>query len=213
MPILYDYQPSQNAWKVRQLLAHTGREHRTVYVSIFEGEGQRPGFLAKNPAGAVPVWEEDDGRCLVESNAILLYLAEGTPYLPRDPWQRAQVVRWLCFESDYVQSSIATLRHWVMTGKAAGRDPTAVDARRNAGLRVLAMLERHLTGRDFLVDCGYGIADIAVFAYVHAASDAGVALAPYTAVCAWLARVRARPGHLAQVFPYAIDPHSSRELA
>ena len=213
MPILYDYLPSQNAWKVRQLLAHTGREHRTAYVSIFEGEGQRPDFLAKNPAGAVPVWEEDDGRCLAESNAILLYLAEDTTFMPRDPWQRAQVARWLCFEADYVQSTVATLRHWVMTGKAARRDPSAVEARRRGGLRVLGMLERHLARRDFLVESGYGIADIAVYAYVHAAGDAGLALVDFPAVSAWLARVRAQPGHLGEVFPYAIDPHSSRELA
>src|SRR5688572_18292585 len=100
MPILYDYKPSQNAWKVRQLLAHLQIGYRTQYVSIFEGEGQRAGFLARNPAGAVPVWEEEDGRSLAESNAILMYLAEGSAFLPRDPWQRAQVVRWLCFESD-----------------------------------------------------------------------------------------------------------------
>lgn len=213
MPILYDYKPSQNAWKVRQLLAHLQRGYRTQYVSIFDGEGQRDDFLAKNPAGAVPVWEEDDGRSLAESNAILLYLAEGTPYLPRDPWLRAQVVRWLCFEADYVQSSVATLRHWVMTGKDTRRDPAIVQARRDASLRVLAMLERHLAGREYLVDGGYGIADIAVYAYVHAAGDAGLDLAEYPALSAWLASVRAQPGHLAQVFPYAIDPHSARELA
>ena len=213
MPILYDYKPSQNAWKVRQLLAHLQIEYRTQYVSIFEGEGQREEFLAKNPAGAVPVWEDDDGRCLAESNAILMYLAEGTAMLPGDAWQRAQVVRWLCFEADYVQSSVATLRHWVMTGKHTRRDPALVQARRDASLRVLSMLERFLSGREYLVECGYCIADIAVYAYVHAAGDGGLDLAAYPALSAWLARVGARPGHLAQVFPYAIDPHSSRELA
>lgn len=114
---LYDYLPSQNAWKVRLLLNHLGIEYDTVPVSIFEGEGQQPEFLARNPVGAVPVLELDDGRTLAESNAILIYLAEGTPYLPEDSWERAQVARWMFFEEDYIQNGIASLRHWTMTGK------------------------------------------------------------------------------------------------
>jgi glutathione S-transferase len=54
MLTLFDYLPSQNAWKVRQLLNHLQRPHRTEYVGIFAGEGQRPGYLAINPTGAVP---------------------------------------------------------------------------------------------------------------------------------------------------------------
>lgn len=212
MLTLHDYAPSQNAWKVRLLLAQLGRESRTRDVRIFDGEGQDPAFLAKNPAGAVPVLELDDGRSLAESNAILMYLAEGTPLLPADPWQRAQVVRWLCFEADYVQSTVATLRHWRMTGKDARRDRALVDGKRAAGAKVFGMLERHLAGREFLVDTGYTIADIAVFAYVHRAHEAGIGLDAYPAVRAWIARVEAQPGFGPAVVPYSVDPSSTREL-
>ena len=89
---LYDYLPSQNGYKVRLLLSHLGRPYRSVLVSIFEGARQAPEHLAKNPTGAVPVLELEDGRVLPESNAILSYLAEGTPYLPADAWARAAQV-------------------------------------------------------------------------------------------------------------------------
>src|SRR5690606_23301621 len=75
MLTLYDYLPSQNAWKVRQLLHHLGLQHRTQYVSIFEGEGRREAFLRISPTGTVPAIELDDGRALAESNAILCFLA------------------------------------------------------------------------------------------------------------------------------------------
>ncbi|HKE47260.1 MAG TPA: glutathione S-transferase N-terminal domain-containing protein, partial [Rhodanobacteraceae bacterium] len=98
MLTLFDYLPSQNAWKVRQLLNHLGMPYRTESISIFEGEGQRPEYLAINPTGAVPAIRLDDGRVLAESNAILTFLAEDTPYLPKDRFERAKVAQWLSFE-------------------------------------------------------------------------------------------------------------------
>ncbi|WP_218921059.1 glutathione S-transferase family protein [Massilia putida] len=91
MITLYDYLPSQNAWKVRLLLNHLDLPYRTEIVRIFEGEGQRPEFLAVSPTGAVPALRLSDGRTLAESNAILTYLAHGTPYLPEDAFGQAKV--------------------------------------------------------------------------------------------------------------------------
>lgn len=76
MLTLYDYLPSQNAWKVRQILRHIDMTHRTEIISIFEGQGQDAAFLGINPWGAVPAIELDDGRVLSESNAILWFLGE-----------------------------------------------------------------------------------------------------------------------------------------
>ncbi|HET7300809.1 MAG TPA: glutathione S-transferase family protein [Oleiagrimonas sp.] len=208
---LYDYLPSQNAWKVRLLLNHLGIDHETVPVSIFEGAGQTPEFRAKNPTGAVPVLELDDGRTLPESNAILMYLAEGTPYLPDDPWQRAQVARWMFFEEDHVQNGIASLRHWTMTGKLARRSAEAIAGKRALGLKTLAILDGWLADHDFLADT-YSIADMAMYAYAGFADEAGLPLADYPHMVAWIARIRAQPGFLATVHPYAIDPHSVHEL-
>lgn len=212
MPTLHDYLPSRNAWKVRQLLQHLGIAHRTEYVSIFEGEGRSPAFLALNPTGKVPVWELDDGRAIAESNAILAFLADGTAYLPSEPFARAKVHQWLSFEQENVESVIGSLRHWTMTGKLARRTSAIVEGKRDASLRTLALLDRELTQRSFIAGDAYTIADIALFAYASRAEEAGLSLDPYPAFRAWIARVEAQPGHLALSHPYAIDPHSSGEL-
>lgn len=111
MLTLFDYRPSQNAWKVRLLLNHLGRVYRTAPMSIFEGEGQTAAFRRINPTGAVPAIQLDDGRVLAESNAILAYLAEGTPYLPDVSFERTKVQQWLHFEQEWVESMIGSLRH------------------------------------------------------------------------------------------------------
>jgi glutathione S-transferase len=212
MLTLYDYLPSQNAWKVRQLLDHLGWAYRTVEVSIFEGEGRSESYLRVSPTGTVPAIELDDGRTLAESNAILMYLADGTAYVPGDAFGRAKVQQWLHFEQERVESVLGALRHWTLTGKLARRPPALVEAKRHAAVRTLEILERELSDRDFIAGERYTIADIALFAYGSRAAEAGFALDEYHAIRAWIARVEAQPGFLATMHPYASDPHSVREL-
>ena len=212
MLTLFDYLPSQNAWKVRQLLNHLQRPFRVEYVSIFEGEGQRPDYLAVNPTGAVPAIRLDDGRVLAESNAILAFLAEGTPYLPADAFGRAKVLQWLSFEGNYVEPAIGTLRHWVLTAKDARRPRERVESRRAASLKALGILDRELASRAFVAGDAYTIADISLFAYTSRADEANLPLGDFGHVGAWIGRVQAQPGFLAKTYPYSIDPHSAGEL-
>lgn len=212
MLTLFDYLPSQNAWKVRQLLQHVDRPYRTVPISIFEGEGRSEAYLRISPTGTVPAIRLDDGRVLAESNAILAYLADGTAYLPGDPFGRAKVQQWLCFEQERVESVIGALRHWTMTGKLARRPAELVAAKRQAATRTLGILDSELATRSFIAGDDYSIADIALFAYASRAEEAGLSLQAYPNFRAWVARVEAQPGFLAQMHPYAIDPHSSNEL-
>ena len=212
MLTLFDYLPSQNAWKVRQLLNHLQSPYRTELVGIFEGEGQRPEFLAINPTGAVPAIRLGDGRVLGESSAILAYLAEGTPYLPGDAFGRAKVLQWLSFEQNYVEPAIGTLRHWILTGKDARRPRELLESRRAASLKALGVLDRELASRPFVAGAAYSIADISLFAYASRADEAKLPLGDFANVGAWIARVEAEPGHLATTYPYSIDPHSAGEL-
>ena len=212
MLTLFDYLPSRNAWKVRQILHHLQRPYRTEIVSIFTGEGQRPDYLAINPTGAVPAIRLDDGRMLAESNAILAFLAEDTRYLPGDSFARAKVAQWLSFEGNYVEPAIGTLRHWIMTGKVARRPGELVESRRAASMKALRILDGELAGRDFIAGDAYTIADISLFAYVSRAREAELPLDDFANVVAWVERVESQPGFLGEVFPYSIDPHSSREL-
>lgn len=213
MLTLFDYLPSQNAWKVRQLLHHLQLPHRTQSVAIFEGEGRREVFLRINPTGTVPAIALEDGRTLAESNAILCYLADGTPYLPGDAFGRAKVWQWLSFEQERIESQVGALRYWTLTGKLARRAEPLVAAKRASAKRALATLDAELARRDFIAGDAYTIADIALFAYASRADEAeGLSLQPFSNVRAWIERVRAQPRFLDETFPYSIDPHSVHEL-
>ncbi|MEG3146223.1 glutathione S-transferase family protein [Sphingomonas sp. RT2P30] len=212
MITLYDYLPSQNAWKVRQLLRHLAIPHRTEIVSIFEGQGHEAAFLEINPWGAVPAIRLEDGRVLSESNAILWFLSEGTAYRPADAFGGAKVMQWLSFEIDYIQNSVGSLRYWALTGKLDGRPPSMVDGKRSTAERALAILDAELRVKPFICGGGYTIADIALFAYAHRADEAGLDTTQLSAFTDWVARVRARDGYLAETYPYSDDPYAMCEL-
>jgi glutathione S-transferase len=207
MLTLFDYLPSQNGWKIRVLLGLLELPYDTRHVSIFEGESHTQAFLSLNPAGAVPVLGLDDGRAIAESNAILAYLAEGTPYLPRDRYDRAKVLQWLFFEQYHVEPVIGSLRFWTLTGRLE-RNSAMLAGKREAGIRTLTAMDRALDGADFLVGENLSIADICVYAYSHRAEDCGFHLADYPAVSAWVIRVRDAIGPNYPIHPYSVDPHS-----
>jgi glutathione S-transferase len=212
MITLYDYLPSQNGWKVRQMLRHLALPHRVELVSIFEGAGRRPEYLAVNPTGAVPAIRLDDGRVLAESNAILVYLAHGTRWLPTEAFAAAKVHQWLSFEQMYVESTIGSLRFWTLTGKLARRPRELVEAKRAASLRSLRILDGELATRPFIAGDVYTIADIALFAYAHRGDDIGMPVADYAHLSAWIRRLQAQPDFDGTHHPYSIDPHSKGEL-
>jgi glutathione S-transferase len=176
-------------------------------VSIFEGESRTESFLKLNPAGAIPVLEIEDGRTIAESNAILTYLAEGTPFLPAEPYQRAKVMQWLFFEQYNVEPVIGSLRFWTLTGRLE-RNQALAPGKREAGARTLATLEQSLLATAFLVGNDLSIADIAVYAYGHRADDCGLPLTDYPAVMTWSNRVRDTVGPGYPVYPYSMDPYS-----
>jgi len=209
---LFDYLPSQNAYKIRLLLNHLQVPYKTEIVSIFEGAGQTETYRAISPVGAVPAIRLPDGRAIAESNAILLYLAEETSYLPCDPFERAKVSQWLFFEGDYVQAGIASLRYWTLTGKTKTRPQELVAAKHDLSMKTLAILDRELSRSDYLAGANYSIADISIFAYTHLAEDADLPLDEFPHVVEWIERVKSQDGYLDKVYPYSIDPHSSGEL-
>jgi glutathione S-transferase len=192
---LYDYLESGNGYKVRLLLHQLGIPFERVELDITKGATRTPAFLAKNPNGRIPTLELEDGTCLAESNAILWYLAEGTPFLPEDRLGRAQLLQWMFFEQYSHEPNIATLRFWTHQGWLEQR-AALVPGKREAGVAALGVMEGHLAKRAFFVAERYSIADIALYAYTHVAEEGGFALAKYPAIRAWLARVAAQPGHV-----------------
>jgi glutathione S-transferase len=212
MLTLFDYLPSQNAWKVRLLLNHLGLAYNTVPVRIFEGEGRILREQKINPTGKVPAIRLEDGSVLAESNAILSYLADGTQYLPPGKFGRAKVHQWLSFEQEHIEANIGGLRYWTMTGKLSRRPVEAIAARRTAATRALGILDAELATRGFIAGARYTIADMAVFAYGSRAEEAGISLEPFSNVREWIARVESQPGFLVTMYPYSSDPRASGEL-
>jgi glutathione S-transferase len=193
---LYDYDASGNCFKARLLLALLGREYERVPVDIFAGDTLTPEFAALNPVRETPVLELDTGEVITQSNAILWYLAEGTPFLPDDPLDRARIVQWVSFEQERVMGGIGGLRFRLLTGR--GEPP----GRRELAESALAVLEARLADADWLVGARPSVADVSVFAYTSVADDAGLGLERYPAVVRWLDRVRALPGFVDDFVPY-----------
>jgi glutathione S-transferase len=197
---LYDYSASCNCYKVRLLLAHLGVVYERVPIDIFAGGTLTDEYARINPMRTTPVLETEEGY-LPESNAILVYLASGTRYLPDDPWERAQVMRWLIYEQTDVVFMIGGLRFRLLVGRWTPDHPEAV-RRREGALEVLQLLDDQLAERDFLVGDRYTIADIAVYGYSHRAEEAQLDLAPYPHLREWFARVESQPGFTEDVEPY-----------
>ena len=194
---LHDNLSSGNGYKVRLLLAQLGVPFERVEYDIDRAETRAPKFLRMNPNGRVPVLELEDGRFLPESNAILFYLAEGTPFLPDDRFGRAQVLSWMFFEQYSHEPNIATPRFWITHHVEMTEERRAtLEPKRRLGYAALGVMEVHLEARGFFVGDRYTIADIALYAYTHVAHEGGFDLEGFPAVRAWLERVAAQPGHV-----------------
>jgi len=193
---LHDHLTSGNGYKVRLLLTLLGTPSERIEYDIDRGATRTPDFLRLNPNGRIPVLEFDDGRILAESDAILAYLAEGTPYLPQDRFERALVLQWMFFEQYSHEPNVATLRYWITHNVLTDERRAMVDGKRRAGYAALDVMEGHLADRRYFVGERYSIADIALYAYTHVAAEGGFDLARYPAMRRWLDRVASEPRHI-----------------
>jgi glutathione S-transferase len=192
--LLYDSRVSGNCYKVRLLFAHLGLQYDRVELDVVDRSNRRNVIGDANPALRVPTVILEDGRPLAESNAILWYFAEGTPFVPVERYEKAQVLQWQFFEQYDHEPHVAVARFWLLKGVAF--EPAQLEARHAGGYRALDAMERHLANRSFLVGERYSIADISLYAYTHVAGEGGFDLEPYRGVRAWLSRVAAQPGHV-----------------
>jgi glutathione S-transferase len=190
---------SGNCYKPRLLMHLLGIPFRLIDTDSRDGSTRSPEFLKLNPNGKVPLLVFPDGRTLAESNAMLLHLAEGTGYLPTDRYDRAIAYQWLFFEQYSHEPYIAVARsllHLEPGGRAAVAPERLAELHRRGNL-ALGVMESRLASRQWLAGDGFSVADIALYAYTHVAHQGGFDLATYPGVNAWLARVAARPGHVA----------------
>src|ERR1700744_3386811 len=159
MITLYAYLDSGNGYKIRLLLAQLAKPYSWVELDILANGTRTPEFLAKNPNGRIPTFELGDGTCIAESNAILWYLAEGSPFVPDDRLKRAQVLQWMFFEQYSHEPYVATPRFIVKHLRADSPRRAELPERMARGYAALGVMETHLSQHRFFVDDRYSIAD------------------------------------------------------
>lgn len=198
--ILHEYAASANCYKIRLTAAHLGIPLERREYDIMKGETRTAAFLeGVDGNGRIPVLQVGDDY-LPESNAACLYLADGSPLIPHDRFDRADMFRWMFWEQYNHEPNIATLRFWrVFVGEAALNDVqrAQLPGKQAAGEAALALMDGRLERTPFFIGDRLTLADIALYAYTHLAEEGGFELGRYPAVVAWLARVAAEPRHVA----------------
>ena len=191
---LYGMPTSGNCWKAAQILSLTGHELDWIETDSNAGDTRAPAFLAVNPAGKVPALALDDGAVLVESNAILLHFAEGTPWLPPPGLPRTRVHEWLFFEQYSHEPYVAVARNIITWRREAHLHADRLAECALRGAQALDAMERRLAAAHWLARDAPTVADLALFAYTHRADEGGFDLGRWPGVQAWVARIAALPG-------------------
>jgi glutathione S-transferase len=192
---LYSMQRSGNSYKVRLALALLNAPYRAIEIDILRGESRTPDFLAKNPSGQVPLLEVGEGRYLAESNAILWYVAGGTPLAPESRIERAEALQWMFFEQHALEPNIGAAYFWLALVKG-GRDlqTHALEDWMERGYGALQVMENHLKTHEYFAAGQLTVADIALYGYTHVADRCDYDLATFPAIRGWLRRVEQTPG-------------------
>jgi glutathione S-transferase len=198
--VLHEDAISGNCYKIRLTAAHVGVPLERRGYDVRKGETRTHAFLATvNANGRIPVLQIGE-RFLPESNAACFYLADGTPLVPDDRFDRADMLRWMFFEQYSHEPNVATLRFWLAyigEDRLTETQRAQIPAKRAAGEAALDVMERHLAARRFFVGEALSLADIALYAYTHVAGEGGFDLSRWPAVERWCAAVASVPGHVA----------------
>ncbi|MGB0843884.1 MAG: glutathione S-transferase family protein [Alphaproteobacteria bacterium] len=194
--ILYDDPISGNGFKLRLLFALSGQAYTYKPVYILKRETKADWFLAKNPAGQIPVVELNDGTIFRESNAMLVHFARDTKFWPQDPIAQTRVLEWLFWEQYVHEPNVAVIRSWYVKDMLDQFSNQQISDKTEAAKAALKLLDEALAGRDWLVGETMTIADISLYAYSHLVGDAGISLNETPNVKAWVERVAVTTGYV-----------------
>eukprot|EP00850_Spirogloea_muscicola_P023665 SM000376S13697 [mRNA] locus=s376:4725:6077:+ [translate_table: standard] len=193
-----------NGMKVAIALEEMGLEYEPHLVDIMANDQFSPEFVAVNPNSKIPAIVDPDGPGgapfnVFESGAILQYLADKTgKFLSKDPARKWETIQWLMFQMGGVGPMFGQLGHFYKYGKDKCDHPYPLERYSKETKRLLGVLEKRLEGREYLIDDGYSIADMATFPWVHClqvfyeASDL-LELQNFPNVLAWKERCASRP--------------------
>ncbi|MDF3383995.1 MULTISPECIES: glutathione S-transferase family protein [Sulfitobacter] len=180
-----------NGRKVSILLEELGIDYNVHAINIGKDEQHAPEFLKISPNNKIPaIVDHDTGVSLMESGAIMVYLAEKHGrFLPEGQAARAEVMQWLMWQMGGFGPMAGQAHHFLHfnPGKAA-----YAEERFGAEVkRLYGVLDKQLEGRDHI--CGeYSIADMACWPWVSRYEWQQIDLADHPNVRAWYQRLRAR---------------------
>ena len=185
---LYDLELSGNCYKVRLLAALAGIDLPLEPVDFLAGAHKQKPVIDLNPWGELPVLVDGE-TVLRDSQAILVYLGgayAGHAWWPDTPALQGQVTQWLSVASNEIQHGPCAARLIDLFGYKLDKQVSV-----NTSERVLGLLDAHLSSNEWLAVGRPTIAECAIYPYLSVASDGGIDLAPYPAVCQWMSRVEA----------------------
>jgi len=194
MYTVYGMSLSGNCHKVRMVLDHLSLPYEWIETDILQGASRTPEFLSRSAVGKVPVLGLPDGSFLSESNAIIQYLANGTPLWPSDRYQQAEALKWMFFEQNRHEPSVAEARFISRFLDKDSPRRNELPGKHKVGYEAFAVMEKRLAESEFLVASRCTVADIALFAYTHVADEGGFDMSPYAAIALWIDRILQLPG-------------------
>jgi len=189
---LYTYQ-TPNGHKAAIMLEETGLPYEVRMVDIEAGEQRRPEFLALNPNNKIPVIVDPDrDRTVVESGAILFYLADRSGVLkPGSDDERLTTLQWVLFQAAHVGPTLGQL--WNYKIFAAEKIPYVIDRFERETGRLFTVLDGELAKREFLVE-RFGIADVMTWPWIHAGvTQLGLTLDTCPNLDRWYGDISERP--------------------
>jgi GSH-dependent disulfide-bond oxidoreductase len=204
--------PTPNGHKVSIMLEELGVPYRVTVINLMKGDQKQPDYVKLNPNGRIPtIVDHDDGNpgsapgagfTVFESGAILIYLAEKYgKLLPAEPRRRSEVIQLGGIGPMQGQAN-------VFFRYLPEKIQTAIDRYQHETRRLYEVLERRLTGREYLCD-EYSIADIACFPWINIHAWAGVSLDGLDHLKAWRQRLWQRPAVVrGMAVPGKIDPEA-----
>jgi len=187
---------TQNGWKASILLEELGLEYEVVPINLSTREQKQEWFLKINPNGKIPaIVDHTKGDFAVfESGAIMLYLGENYDtehrLLPADPLERSKVLQWLMFHMGGVGPMQGQANYFVLF--APEEIPFVRKHFLDETKRLYGVLERGLTGQEYLANNKYSVADIANWCLVKWHSILGIDISEFPNVASWLKRIEAR---------------------
>jgi GST-like protein len=165
--------PTPNGVKVSIMLEETGLPYEPHLVRFDSNDQLSPEFVSLNPNNKIPAILDPNGPGgqplpLFESGAILLYLAEKAQrFLPQDAAGRYETIQWLMFQMGGVGPMFGQVGFFHKFAGKEFEDKRPRDRYVGEAKRLLGVLDRHLTGRSWMLGETYTIADIAIFPWVN----------------------------------------------